>query len=110
MGAGKTTLIKALCAHLGVDEIVKSPTFALVNEYQHREGRIFHFDFYRIVRIEEAYDMGIEEYFGSGEYCFVEWPEKIEDLIPQSACRIDIKWISEDERQITVKVSAASDE
>lgn len=81
MGAGKTTLIKELCLALGVQEHTSSPTFALVNEYQGAESRIFHFDFYRLEDEEEAEDMGLFEYLDSGEYCFIEWPEKIANLL-----------------------------
>ncbi len=84
MGAGKTTLIKGICNYLGVLDTVTSPTFSIVNEYQTREGGIvYHFDFYRISKIEEVMDMGYEEYFFSSNYCFVEWPEKIENLLPE---------------------------
>lgn len=83
MGVGKTTLIKKLCAALGVESMVQSPTFSLVNEYGTPAGQvIYHFDFYRIRNEEEALDMGIEEYFDSGYFCFVEWPEKIGSLLP----------------------------
>jgi tRNA threonylcarbamoyladenosine biosynthesis protein TsaE len=82
MGAGKTTLIKAICKHLGVVSTVSSPTFSLVNEYHTANGEIiYHFDFYRINKLSEVYDMGYEEYFFSGHRCFIEWPEKIEPLI-----------------------------
>lgn len=92
MGAGKTTLIKAICQQLGVDENVSSPTFSLVNEYMTDNGEtIYHFDFYRIKNIEEALDMGVEEYFGSGNLCLIEWPEKIEQLLDvgHTVIRID---------------------
>lgn len=83
MGAGKTTLVKALCDELGVDDAVTSPTFALVNEYSDRGGNpVYHFDFYRIDSLEEAFDLGYDEYFYSGNLCLVEWPEKIAPLIP----------------------------
>lgn len=87
MGAGKTTFIRALCQELGVTEPVTSPTFAIVNEY---EGPIFHFDFYRIRRLEEAYDIGFEDYLYSGYLCLIEWPELIEDLLPEDAVRVHI--------------------
>ena len=84
MGVGKTTFIKALCNELGVVEIVTSPTFALVNEYQTAKGKIiYHFDFYRINKIEEAFDFGYEDYFYSDNYCFIEWPDKIAELLPE---------------------------
>lgn len=91
MGVGKTTLIKELCAQLGVTQNVCSPTFAIVNEYSDAQGEpIYHFDFYRIKKLEEAYDIGYEEYFYSGCYCFTEWTEKIEPLLPDRYLRIDI--------------------
>ena len=83
MGAGKTTLIREICDRLGVADTVTSPTFAIINEYKDRGHRpVYHFDFYRINRIEEAFDFGYEEYFYSGNLCLVEWPEKIELLMP----------------------------
>ena len=91
MGVGKTTLIKELCAQLGVTQNVCSPTFAIVNEYSDAQGEpIYHIDFYRIKKLEEAYDIGYEEYFYSGCYCFTEWTEKIEPLLPDHYLRIDI--------------------
>lgn len=91
MGVGKTTLIKELCAQLGVTQNVCSPTFAIVNEYADRDGEpIYHFDFYRLKNLNEAYDIGYEEYFYSGCYCFTEWTEKIEPLLPDRYLRIDI--------------------
>lgn len=91
MGVGKTTLIKEICAMLGVTDNVCSPTFSIVNEYVGSDGMsIFHFDFYRLKNIEETYDMGYEEYFYSGNYCFVEWSEKVETLLPDKYIRIDI--------------------
>ena len=91
MGVGKTTLIKGLCAMLGSDDNVCSPTFAIVNEYSTGDGRpIYHFDFYRLKNLDEAYDIGYEEYFYSGEYCFTEWTEKIEPLLPERFVRVEI--------------------
>ena len=91
MGAGKTTFVKAICEELGVDDVITSPTFAIVNEYTSGEGdSIFHFDFYRIKQIEEVYDMGYEDYFYSGSLCFIEWPELIEDILPDDAIRVNI--------------------
>lgn len=92
MGAGKTTFIKAICEELGVKDVINSPTFAIVNEYRAEEtcALIYHFDFYRIKKLEEVYDMGYEDYFYSGALCFIEWPELIEDLLPGDAVRIDI--------------------
>jgi tRNA threonylcarbamoyladenosine biosynthesis protein TsaE len=92
MGAGKTTFIKTACALLGVEKTVTSPTFTLVNEYDSgRNGIIYHFDFYRINRPEEVFDFGCEEYFDSGCYCFVEWPEKAETALPDDICRVRIE-------------------
>lgn len=92
MGVGKTTLIKELCAVLGVKENVCSPTFAIVNEYSDREGEpVYHFDFYRLKSVAEAYDIGYEEYFYSGCYCFTEWTEKIEELLPEHYVRVEIE-------------------
>ena len=92
MGVGKTTLIKALCDQLGVKEVVCSPTFAIINEYTTGEGEpVYHFDFYRLKSAEEAYDIGYEEYFYSGMYCFTEWTEKIEQLLPEHYVRVEMK-------------------
>lgn len=91
MGAGKTTLIKAICEELGVKQTISSPTFSIVNEYLSSSGKkIYHFDFYRINNISEAYDMGYEEYFYSDAYCFIEWPEKIADLLPEGVLNVNI--------------------
>ncbi len=88
MGAGKTTFIKSLCDCLGVNEPVTSPTFSIVNEYDGQAARIYHFDFYRLKNQSEALDMGYEEYFYSGNYCFIEWPEKIAGLLPLHYIRV----------------------
>lgn len=90
MGAGKTTFIKAICAYLGVQGTTSSPTFSIVNAYDSPVGEIYHFDFYRLNDEREAYDLGYEEYFFSGNYCFIEWPEKIPHLIPENAVRVEI--------------------
>lgn len=91
MGVGKTTFIKALCNELGVIEIVTSPTFALINEYLTGSNEvIYHFDFYRIEKIEEVYDLGYEDYFYSGNYCFIEWPEKVAELLPEHVVYVNI--------------------
>ena len=91
MGVGKTTLIKEICAELGVADNVCSPTFAIVNEYTSGDGEpVYHFDFYRMKSVAEAYDIGYEEYFYSGCYCFTEWTEKIEELLPESYVRVEI--------------------
>jgi len=101
MGAGKTTFIKSLCASLGTDETVTSPTFSIVNEYQGKTAKIYHFDFYRLKKQDEALDMGYEEYFYSGDYCLIEWPEKIADLLPQHYIRVDIQVLGGEKRQLT---------
>ena len=101
--SGKTTLIRAVCDRLGVTDTVTSPTFAIVNEYR-GDGTppVYHFDFYRIDRIEEAFDFGYEEYFFSGNLCLVEWPEKIESLLPDDAMNVRIDVPDEDERVISI--------
>jgi len=99
MGAGKTTFIKALCAVLGVADIVQSPTFSIVNEYKTTAGdSIYHFDFYRIKKTGEVFDIGYEDYLYSGSYCFMEWPELIESLLPDDAVKVRIS--GETEREI----------
>jgi tRNA threonylcarbamoyladenosine biosynthesis protein TsaE len=103
MGAGKTTLINALCRELGVTENTSSPTFAIVNEYRAPKGNIFHFDFYRLKNQVEAMDIGFEEYVDSGKYCFIEWPEKIPDLLPLHHLRISINVTGEQSREIAVE-------
>jgi tRNA threonylcarbamoyladenosine biosynthesis protein TsaE len=104
MGAGKTTLIREMCAQLGVTDNVTSPTFALVNEYRTADGEpVFHFDFYRITRIEELFDLGYEEYFASGCLCLVEWPEKMGNLLPSGVTEICIDGGEDGERSITVR-------
>ena len=101
MGAGKTTFVKAVCEDLGVDDVITSPTFAIVNEYTGKSGDpIFHFDFYRIKKLEEVYDMGYEEYFYSGALCFIEWPELIEELLPEDAVRVSIEQQPDDTRLV----------
>lgn len=92
MGAGKTTFIKAVCECLGVEDVINSPTFAIVNEYRSETGElIYHFDFYRIKKLEEVYDMGYEDYFYSGALCFIEWPELIEEVLPGNAVKVEIE-------------------
>lgn len=93
MGAGKTTFVKAVCECLGVEDVITSPTFAIVNEYTSATtgDAIYHFDFYRIKKLEEVYDMGYEDYFYSGSLCFLEWPELIEDLLPEDATKVTIE-------------------
>ncbi|KWW31685.1 MAG: UPF0079 ATP-binding protein [bacterium P3] len=98
MGAGKTALVKAFCRCLGVEDNVCSPTFSIVNEYTAATGDpVYHFDFYRLRHIDEAYDIGYDEYFYSGNYCFVEWPELVEPLLPQRYVKIHIS--GEDDRR-----------
>ena len=106
MGAGKTTLIKDLCHRMEVTDEVTSPTFAIVNEYSTVEGEpVYHFDFYRIKKLEEVFDIGYENYFYSGHLCLLEWPEMIEPLLPESFIRVDIRLGStDDDRIITVSM------
>lgn len=92
MGAGKTTFIKALCEVLGVEDVITSPTFAIINEYTDgKDDPIYHFDFYRIKKLEEVYDMGYEDYFYSGNLCLLEWPELIEDILPENVIKVTIE-------------------
>ncbi len=101
MGAGKTTFIKALCEQLHVIDYVTSPTFALVNEYETADSKlVYHLDFYRIKNIQEAYDIGYEEYFSSGAYCFIEWPELIETLLPPVTVKVFIRETENKKRMI----------
>lgn len=103
MGAGKTTFIKAICRVLGVTETITSPTFAIVNEYSKKDGSpIFHFDFYRINNIEEAYDFGYEDYFYSGHLCFIEWPELVASLLPDSVVKVKIVVEENEQRSILI--------
>jgi len=102
MGAGKTTFIKALCEELGVQENVSSPTFSIVNEYITAADQIiYHFDFYRIKNLQEAYDIGYEEYFYSGHRCLIEWPERIAEILPEHYVKIEIGALSPDQRAFT---------
>lgn len=102
MGAGKTTFIKAICEELGVKDVITSPTFAIVNEYEgNGNATIYHFDFYRIKKLDEVYDMGYEEYFFSGNPCFIEWPELIEDLLPEDAKKVTIEEAEDGSRLVT---------
>ena len=101
MGAGKTTFIKAVCECLGVEDVINSPTFAIVNEYRSESGElIYHFDFYRIKKLEEVYDMGYEDYFYSGALCFIEWPELIEEVLPGNAVKVEIEEAEDGSRVI----------
>ena len=103
MGAGKTTLIKALCAELAVKDMTSSPTYSIVNEYIYPNGKVFHFDFYRIKSEIEAYDLGFEEYLYSKQYCFIEWPEKIKGLWPENYIQVVINQNIDKVRTITAK-------
>lgn len=104
MGAGKTTFIKAICEELGVEDVINSPTFAIVNEYRSNSDElIYHFDFYRINKVEEAYDFGYEDYLYSGALCFIEWPEKIEELLPSDIVNVTIKENEDGTRTVSVK-------
>ena len=103
MGVGKTTFVKAVCEILGVEDTITSPTFAIVNEYRTNTGeQIFHFDFYRIRKVEEVYDMGYEDYVYSGAVCFLEWPELIEELLPEDAVRVTLSEEEDETRTITL--------
>ena len=117
MGAGKTTFVKAICEELGVDDVITSPTFAIINEYTisswplaissqptancQLPTAIYHFDFYRVKKLEEAYDMGYEDYFYSGALCFIEWPELIEEILPDDAVRVSISEQEDGSRLVT---------
>lgn len=102
MGAGKTTFVKAICEELGVEDVITSPTFAIINEYHAHDDVIYHFDFYRIKKLEEVYDMGYEDYFYSGSLCFIEWPELIEELLPEDAVKVSIKENPDGSRTVTL--------
>lgn len=107
MAAGKTTFIKSLCEVIGVKDVVSSPTFSIVNEYESNDGSVYHFDFYRLKNLQEAYDIGYEEYFYSGNYCLIEWPSKVEDLLPEVYIKVEITVTGNEQRLFNfVKVSA----
>jgi tRNA threonylcarbamoyladenosine biosynthesis protein TsaE len=103
MGAGKTTFIKAVCEVLGVEDVITSPTFAIVNEYRSTiaDELIYHFDFYRIKKLSEVYDMGYEDYFFSGAICFIEWPELVEELLPGDAIKVKIEEEADGSRSVS---------
>ena len=101
MGAGKTTFIKAICEELGVDDVITSPTFAIVNEYTAQDEPVYHFDFYRIKKLEEVYDMGFEDYFYSGALCLIEWPELIEEVLPEDAVKVTISENADGSRMVS---------
>ena len=105
MGAGKTTFIKAICEELGVTDVINSPTFAIVNEYRSDETGelIYHFDFYRIKKLDEVYDMGYEDYFYSGALCFIEWPELVEEVLPGDAVKVIIEEMENGIRSIRLE-------
>ena len=105
MGAGKTTFIKTLCQELGVEDVVTSPTFAVINEYRSDIAGelIYHFDFYRIKKLEEVYDMGYEDYFYSGALCFIEWPELVEELLPGNTIKVTIEELEDGSRKLTME-------
>lgn len=104
MGAGKTTFIKVICEQLGVQDAMSSPTFSIVNEYRDQEDHpIYHFDFYRVEKLQEALDIGAEEYFYSGDLCLIEWPDMIKELIPENHLEISIKLVDENAREITIR-------
>ena len=103
MGAGKTTFIKAVCEELGVEDVINSPTFAIVNEYETKNGSlIYHFDCYRLKSVEEALNFGAEDYLYSGNLCFIEWPEKIDALLPENTVFVNIKVLSDKKRAIEI--------
>ncbi len=101
MGVGKTTLIKEICRQLGVQDTISSPTYALVNEYKSDDGPVYHFDFYRINDEEEAYHIGFEEYLDLGAWVFIEWPEKISNILPEDIIRIKIDLIEDGKRVLS---------
>lgn len=98
MAAGKTTFIKSLCEALGVEDVVSSPTFSIVNEYDSAKGAVYHFDFYRLKNLQEAYDIGYEEYFYSGNYCLIEWPSKVAELLPEEYVKVEITVTGNEQR------------
>ena len=104
LGAGKTTLVKAICVQLGAGDVAKSPTFAIVNEYEGDDGNIYHFDFYRLEYPEEVYDLGFEEYVDSGDWCFIEWPEIAGPLLPEDTVEVRIVSTGPESRKITVEL------
>lgn len=103
MGAGKTTFVKAVCSVLGVEDVVNSPTFTIVNEYRTKAGMpVFHFDFYRIERVQEVIDLGFDEYIYGDGICLMEWPERIEEILPEDTLRVHILVNDDDSREIVI--------
>lgn len=107
MGSGKTTLIRALCHSLEVDDNVASPTFSLVNEYKSAQGRVYHFDFYRLNSLDEALDAGVEEYFYSDHFCLIEWAELIKPILPAKYLNVDIEHVAKDKRNYKITTNDA---
>jgi len=105
MGAGKTTFIKSICKVLGVEQLVSSPTFSIVNEYPSPNGPVYHFDFYRLKHESEAFDLGYEDYFYSGNYCFVEWPSRVQNLWPDNSIMVDIHFLNGENREIQARLN-----
>lgn len=105
MGAGKTTFIKSICNVLGVEQLVSSPTFSIVNEYPSPGGLVYHFDFYRLKDETEAFDLGYEDYFYSGNYCFVEWPSRVRNLWPDNSVMVDIRFRNGENREIQASLN-----
>lgn len=103
MGVGKTTLIKEICKQLGVQDITHSPTFSIVNEYEGTDATIYHFDFYRLTKEEEAYDIGVEDYLYSNNWCFIEWPENIKNLVPLESTELYLSLLQDGKRNIQLK-------
>lgn len=107
LGVGKTTFVKAICRLLAVEDVVSSPTYSLINEYRLAGGdSVYHFDFYRVKKLEEVFDLGYEDYFYSGSFCFIEWPERLEPLIPASCCRVYMQEEADGRRIIRAGVKA----
>jgi len=104
MGAGKTTFIKAVCEAMGIEDVINSPTFSIINEYTKPNGDpVYHFDFYRLKQEQEAFDIGCDDYFSSGHTCFIEWPEKIGHLLPETSTRVEITVLPDGSRSIEIK-------
>lgn len=102
LGAGKTTLVQKICGIIGSEDVVSSPTFALINPYKTKKGMLYHMDMYRVKKVEEAIDFGVEEYLWDSHYCFVEWPERIEEIIPEKYVRIEITQNEDHSREVAI--------